>query len=634
MRPEISGRGYPAVLAAVTVITLILFGLWIYWPGVIALPILDDLGNLDKLRRLGENPEYAWDYIFGNRSGSLGRPVAMATFVYEQLYLTSIANITLKLNVFLHLCNGLLLTLLLRLLFQRAGFRQGEMLAVLLGGLWLFAPLHVSTVLYQVQRMAMLCTGFMLLSCITYLRCRAEHSERRWVWLFCSILCAVLAVLSKENGVAILPVLLVVEVLWLSGSSEQSPLESRAGRFSLGVIFLGIIAVLVGVIYQWPTLQTMHSFREFTLEERLLTQARVLWDYAGQFLWPDMSRLGLYHDDFLISRSLREPLSTGWSLVAWLTLLGSGVYACRYSWGRLLLLGPAVYLIGHAIEGSVFPLELYFEHRNYFPSVGLVILLGTAIGLVSRHLPQVVAPVLAWLGFAVLVLAMLTSSQIQIWSSPQLRVMHHVNGHPKSFRANADMAVLLAQAGGLEAARPYAKVASEVGRNLSGGDHAVFALLLDCLAGVSFSQAKIDIIGSEVLDSQLGSSNILLSLVRALQSNSCPESGIDRFSDRMAEVFIAGGVDGTDRLFYALAVMESSLEQYGRANEYADRFLSRTSRKSTALLMKLHFLTALNDQGGVGQVVAELQHMDAAGQLTTQERDNLGYYLEPMVESE
>jgi protein O-mannosyl-transferase len=609
-------------------------GLWVYWPGVIASPILDDLGNLDKLRRLSENPEYARDYVFGNRSGSFGRPVAMATFVFEKLHLSAVPHVTLKLNVILHIFNGLLVSGLLYLLFSRAAFRQAGAMAALLGGLWLLAPMQVSTVLYQVQRMAMLCTSFMLLSCICYLLWRMRQSRYRRLWLLCSLICAGMALFSKENGIVIVPVLLLMETLWLSSAQGLSPTRQWPGQLSLGLIVLGMLAVLTGVAFNWSNLQGMHGFREFTLEERLLTQMRALWDYAGQFLWPDLSRLGLYHDDFPISRSLWQPVTTGWSLGAWLALLGGGLYLCRYSWGRLLLLGPALYLVGHGIEGSVFPLELYFEHRNYFPSIGLLILLGTVAGLLGRLWPQVGAPLMAWLGLAVLVLAMMTSSQVQVWSSPELRILHHVNGHPQSFRANADMAVLLAEAGDLEAAIPYATTASEVGRNLSAGDHAVFALLLNCLARVSFNQANIELIGSGQANTQLGSSNILLALVRVLQNQHCPESGADRISDRLSEVFIAGDANGSDRLFFALAAMENVLEHYGRANKYVDRFLARTDRKSTALLMKLHFLTALGDQSEADQVVSELQRMVMAGQLTQQERDNLDYYLVPVGEAD
>lgn len=606
---------------------LALIGLWLYWPGVVAAPILDDLGNLQKLARLADNPEYARDYVFGNRSGLLGRPVAMATFVAETLYLDHIPHITLKLNVALHLLNGLLVTLLLWLLFERASFRRAGVLAALLGGLWLLAPLQVSTVLYQVQRMAMLATTFMLLACICYVLWRG--GARRWPWLLACIASVGLALFSKENAVVVVPVILLLEVLWLAG--EAGPRQTRTGRFALWAIGLGAGAVLAGVVLWWGTLQDMHAVRHFTLEERLLTQSRALWDYAGQFLWPDLARLGLYHDDFLLSRSLGDPVTTTWALAGQAALLVAGLFATRYYWGRLLLLGPAFYLVAHGLEGSVFPLELYFEHRNYFPSVGLVILLGAMIGLLARAWPQVTAPLAAWLGFAIILMAMMTSSQVQIWSVPQLRVMHHVNGHPASFRANADMAVLLAEAGGLEQARPYARRAAEAGSMMNAGDHAIFALLLDCLAGAQFDRDTLASIGAGP-GSNPGSSNILLSLVRAVQADNCPDVGLDRFSERMAEVFIEGSAEGTDRLFFALASLENKLEHYARANAYADRFLARTARRSTALLMKLHFLTALGDRGGVEQVVAELQRMDRAGQLTTQERDNLGYYLHPANE--
>ena len=214
----------------VFLLTLVLglLALWLYWPGVVSEPILDDLGNLQKLARLADNPEYAGDYMFGNRSGLLGRPVAMATFVAETLYLADVPNITLKINVALHLLNGLLVTLLLWLLFERAKFGRAGLLAALLGGLWLLAPLQVSTVLYQVQRMAMLATTFMLLACICYVLWRV--GARRWPWLLGCIASVVLALFSKENAVVVVPVILLLEVLWLSDT--PGPRHTRMGRFA------------------------------------------------------------------------------------------------------------------------------------------------------------------------------------------------------------------------------------------------------------------------------------------------------------------------------------------------------------------------------------------------------------------
>ena len=56
-----------------------------------------------------------------------------------------------------------------------------------------------------------------------------------------------------------------------------------------------------------------------------------------------------------------------------------------WRWGRYLAFGIAWFLVGHSIESTVFSLELYFEHRNYFPGVGLFLLAGVLFALVARN---------------------------------------------------------------------------------------------------------------------------------------------------------------------------------------------------------------------------------------------------------
>ncbi len=39
-----------------------------------------------------------------------------------------------------------------------------------------------------------------------------------------------------------------------------------------------------------------------TLAERLLTEARIMWDYVSWTLVPNLSQLSLYHDDYVAPR--------------------------------------------------------------------------------------------------------------------------------------------------------------------------------------------------------------------------------------------------------------------------------------------------------------------------------------------
>ena len=141
---------------------------WLYWPGINGPALLDDRASVTILAPLGDNPEYALDYIFGDLAGPLGRPVSILSFVLEKLYLDDGIRGGKKVNIVLHLINGCLVVWLFTLLLGYIGAPAHRWLALLAGSAWLLSPLYVSAVLYVVQRMAMLATFFMLAACISY----------------------------------------------------------------------------------------------------------------------------------------------------------------------------------------------------------------------------------------------------------------------------------------------------------------------------------------------------------------------------------------------------------------------------------------------------------------------------------
>ena len=103
----------PLLLAA----ALLLLAFWIYLPGVAGPALLDDHSNVLIIDDLDQHPELAGDYIFGNRSGPLGRPVSIASFVLEKLWLGNSVSISKRVNIGLHLLNGVLVSWVFLLLF-------------------------------------------------------------------------------------------------------------------------------------------------------------------------------------------------------------------------------------------------------------------------------------------------------------------------------------------------------------------------------------------------------------------------------------------------------------------------------------------------------------------------------------
>lgn len=92
--------------------------------------------------------------------------------------------------------------------------------------LFIVHPIHTEAVASVVGRAEILACLFFLLSLIAYLRSvhcsnivtdvRTAHTEFSWSWLACSMLLAVLALFSKEQGVTVLGVCAVVDVFIIS----------------------------------------------------------------------------------------------------------------------------------------------------------------------------------------------------------------------------------------------------------------------------------------------------------------------------------------------------------------------------------------------------------------------------------
>jgi hypothetical protein len=443
--------------------------------------------------------------------------------------------------------------------------------------------------------------------------------------------CILLAVFAKENAVVIIPTLLLLEALWFQFVGDKGQTVRWLQRLTLGLIGLGGVTVLAYVVLDYEGLAGAFHYPYFTLDESLLTQGRILWDYVGQLYWPDVIPMGLYHDDVVVSTSLTQPPSTAYALVAWLSVLVAVFVLFFWRWGRYLALGIAWFLVGHSVESTVFPLELYFEHRNYFPGVGLFLLLGVLFAALVKQWPQIRAPLLVYLGCYALWLATLTGSQVQIWSNHPLLILNHLNAHPDSFRANADMAVEMANLGQLDAARAYSSrafAASVAGER--SGDHDIRDLALACIANQPVAAEEISRLGRDNPSRPFGSVVTLQTMVHLLQDDACPAFDTVRFADRMVEIFLAeeSPASASANIYIGLALLENTLSRWQHANSYTDLYLRLAPANAQGLLMKLHFVTALGKVMEANAVKASLLAMQERGKLTVGEQQTLSLYLE------
>ncbi len=236
--------------------------------------------------------------------------------------------------------------------------------ALLATVLWAIHPVFVSSVTYIVQRMASMSGMFYILSMYFYLKARTTQKTSAAIILFiCCALSGLSAILSKQNA-AILPVsLLLFDLFLIQGVTKENVI-----RCCKVVIFPVLILLLLGLFFMggFSHIFDGYAIRDFTMYERLLTEPRIIIFYISLFFYPINSRLTLLYD-IDISHSLSQPWTTLPSILLILFIIVAAIYLCRKR--PLLSFCILFFFLNHLIEGSVIPLELIFEHRNYIPAM-------------------------------------------------------------------------------------------------------------------------------------------------------------------------------------------------------------------------------------------------------------------------
>jgi hypothetical protein len=409
----------------------------VYLPGLGGPALLDDRTNLAPLAAVADGSITALDYVLGSGQLSAPRPLARASFLLSWWLGGDDLRGFKAANVALHLLCGLAVFALARRLAEAAGMAGAEAVALFVCGAWLLSPMLASTVLYTVQRMAQLAALFSL--CGLYAYARARGTGERWP-LAAAAACWILGTLGKENA-AVLPLLALLVEVWFFSHAPHA----RLFRNALAALVLSaalLLALRVAIEPQW--LLAAYAGRDFDLGARLLTQPRVLFDYLGNLLLaPGASSLGVFRDDVAASSGLFAPATTAWSLLGWLVLGGLALVSRTRAMAAAGF-GLLFFLAAHAVESSIFALELYFEHRNYLPAFGVMFALGSLGPVIAARSRRMVLPIaVTWL----LTLALLSGFRAWIWRSEGSLYVHATATHPNSARAWLGLASVQFNAG-------------------------------------------------------------------------------------------------------------------------------------------------------------------------------------------
>lgn len=473
------------LLSAFLLSSAILLTLLVYWPGLSGSFLLDDFHNLEPLGHSGgvTSWNHLLDFVFGNGSGSGGRPVSMISFLLNDQYWPSNPWSFKYTNLLIHVICGLLVILLTIQIGSLVITNRAAVLLVAFfcGTIWMLHPLNVSTTLYVIQRMTQLSALFLLSGLVVYLsgRIRIGSRPRISLVMMTAGLClfGLLSFFSKENGVLFLLYILVLEVTILSRTHTV-----KYAKIWLA-LFIGLPLLLGGlyVITHWQQFYSGYLARSFSLEQRLLTEARVLFIYIGHILIPRTSGMTLFGDFIPISTGLLSPPSTLISILMIASLLTLAlalrkkhpVFAFAVLW----------FFSGHLLESTFLPLELYFEHRNYSPMIGP--LFGACYYLyagIDRLRPSLKRWLLAAPLLIVAMLAFMTHGYAKAWGNTAAVIASWATQSPLSIRSQVQLAHLQ---GGMVSPEEGFRVLTKLGESYPNElSVPIHILSIACLHGV------------------------------------------------------------------------------------------------------------------------------------------------------
>lgn len=403
--------------------------------------ILDDVNNLKPLNSLKDDPGNWYHIVTSNTSGPFGRSVSMASFIIDYLISPNDYGQFKRSNILIHLLCGIIGFFTFRLLIKQTILKdKTTILAIVIFSLWLFSPLNVSTVLYSVQRMSQLSCLFVLCSILAYTffrqHKRSSSTSFQIFAIFLALIMITLATFSKENGLLGIPLILLIEKYFfnfgLFKSSSKDKIISLSYYLLLSIILITIIILIINFD---KYVISGYSAREFNLIERMLSQVNAVGKYAINIIMPNVKEMTIFHDDFPISRSLFDSYKTSCFLFVFIAISVYFIITKNIA-HKLASFGFIFFFVAHSMESTIFPLELYFEHRNYLPMWGLhfciAIIIVECFNKLHKYKPILLLTSITYSLILLTSLYLLTST----WKSRETLVVHSLNSHPKSIRAN------------------------------------------------------------------------------------------------------------------------------------------------------------------------------------------------------
>jgi tetratricopeptide (TPR) repeat protein len=244
-------------------------------------------------------------------------------------------------------------------------------IALLASVFWASNPIQTQAVTYIIQRMASMAGMFYIISMYCYLKGRQTGIHRKKIVFFSlCVIAGMMAMGSKENAFMLPVSIFLFDLLLIQGLTKET--LKKNGK---PAVFLVFLIICIGMVYYFLidkdlSIINRYTQRAFTLQERLLTEPRIVLFYLSLIFYPVPMRLSIDHD-ITISKTLLSPPTTVLPILGIIGILLLAMYLSRRR--PFIAFSILFFFVNHLIESSVIPLELVFEHRNYTPSMFLFV---------------------------------------------------------------------------------------------------------------------------------------------------------------------------------------------------------------------------------------------------------------------
>ena len=432
--------------------------------------LFDDEQNIKENQYIRINNLSPVTLINAGFKGSIStRPVAQISFALDYYFHAYRLPGYHIVNIIIHLLTGLFLFFLLRDTLQITKTKSlsplvsdnvnVSVLAFAAVLVWLVHPLQTQSVTYIVQRMNSMAAMFYVLSMLCYVRGRlTQEKTNRWILFSSCIISGVLAVGSKEIA-ATLPFFILLYEWYFFSNLDTTWLRRNLLVISGGVIFIVVLVLVYFGASPLYTLKIGYMTRDFTLTQRILSELRIVLMYLGLIFFPYPGRLNLDYD-FPLSYSFINPPTT---LLSLLIIAGLIIFSIYIAKKDRIVSFTIVWFFGNlAIESSIIPLELVYEHRTYMPSMFVILL---TILLLNKYLKPQWARVLL-LCLVVSIFAIWTYQRNHVWENEFTLWQDCLKKSPNKARIHSNYAMALILKGKVDEAIVHFRKAVELKPNV------------------------------------------------------------------------------------------------------------------------------------------------------------------------